>query len=601
MRKFFKYVFASMVGFVLAGGVLMALFFGGIFAIINTAKSELKSNDKEVVVKSNSVYHLKFNQQIGERAGNNPFENMDLGPFSTESKMSLRSIVQSIEYAATDDNIKGIFIELEGFPGGLSKLEEVRNALLDFKESGKWIVTFGESFSQGGYYIASVSDKVYLYPEGNIWFKGLATNIMYMKGLFEKLDIEMQAIKGPNNIYKSAVEPFTADKMSDANREQIQAYLGSIWGHWLSGISKERGVSVEKLNMYADSLTIRNPESAHKLGLVDGLKYRDEVIAEILDLVEVEKEKDMHFVTYSKYKKKKLKTRKEGVSRKDTKKVAVIYAEGEIRSGKNSDGIMGSESIAKAIKKARLDTNVKAIVLRVNSPGGSALASDVMWRETELAKKEKPFIVSMGDLAASGGYFISCGADKIYASETSITGSIGVFGMMPVTEKFFKNKLGIIFESEQTNTHSKFPNGVSRLDQEEYNVINESIIDIYDDFISKVAAGRGMTKEQVNEVARGRVWTGADAVEIGLVDEIGGLDDAIAYAVEQANLEGYKLKELPELKDPIDELIKNLQSEMSVRYLKSTFGDSYKYFNVIDNVQNMKGVQARLPYVIEFY
>ncbi|UTW65131.1 signal peptide peptidase SppA [bacterium SCSIO 12643] len=601
MRKFFKYVFASMVGFVLAGGVLLALFFGGIFAIINTAKNELKPNDKEVVVKSNSVYHLKFNQQIGERAGNNPFENMDLGPFSTESKMSLRNIVQSIEYAATDDNIKGIFIELDGFPGGLSKLEEVRNALLDFKESGKWVVTFGESFSQGGYYIASVSDKVYLYPEGNIWFKGLATNIMYMKGLFEKMDIEMQAIKGPNNIYKSAVEPFTADKMSDANREQIQAYLSSIWGHWLKGISKQRGISVEKLDMYADSLTIRNPEAAEELGLVDGLKYRDEVIAEILDLVEVEKEKDMHFVTYSKYKKKKAKTRKEGVSRKDTKKVAVIYAEGEIRSGKNSDGVMGSESIAKAIKKARLDTNVKAIVLRVNSPGGSALASDVMWRETELAKKEKPFIVSMGDLAASGGYFISCGADKIYASETSITGSIGVFGMMPVTEKFFKNKLGIIFETEQTNTHSKYPNGVSKLDQEAYDVINESIIDIYDDFISKVAAGRGMTKEQVNEVARGRVWTGADAVEIGLVDEIGGLDDAIAYAVEQANLDGYKLKELPELKDPIDEFIKNLQSEMSVKYLKSTFGDSYKYFNIIDNVQNMKGIQARMPYVIEFY
>ena len=590
-----------MVGFVLAGGVLLALFFGGLFAVINTAKSEFKSGDKEVAINSNSVYHLKFNQEISERAANNPFENMDLGPFSTDSKMSLRSIIQSIEYAATDDNIKGIFIELEGFPAGLSKMEEVRNALLEFKKSGKWIITFGESFTQGGYYIASVSDKVYLYPEGNIWFKGLATNIMYMKGLFDKLDIEIQAIKGPGNIYKSAVEPFTTDKMSEANRTQIQAYLGSIWGHWLNGISNERNISTEKLNLYADSLTIRNAQIAEEVGLVDGLRYRDQVMDEIMELVEVEDEDDMHFVTYSKYKKKKLKTRKEGVSRRDTKKVAVIYAHGEIRSGKNRDGVMGSASIAKAIKKARLDTNVKAIVLRVNSPGGSALASDVMWRETELAKKEKPFIVSMGDLAASGGYFISCGADKIYANETTITGSIGVFGMMPATEKFFKNKLGIIFETEQTNTHSKFPNGISKLDNVEYAAINESIIDIYEDFVGKVAAGRGMTVEQVKEVARGRVWTGIDAKENGLVDEIGGLDDAIAYAVELANLDGYKLKELPVLKDPLDEFIKNLQTEMSVKYMKSTFGSSYKYFDVIESVQSMQGVQARIPYVIEFY
>jgi protease-4 len=262
---------------------------------------------------------------------------------------------------------------------------------------------------------------------------------------------------------------------------------------------------------------------------------------------------------------------------------------------------MGSDEIAAAIKKARLDTNVKAIVLRVNSPGGSALASDVMWRETVLAKAEKPLIVSMGDLAASGGYFISCNADKIYANETTITGSIGVFGLMPVTEKFFKNKLGITFHSEQTNTHAKFPDGISKLDNEEYEVVNNAIIHIYEDFVGKVAKGRGLTVSQVKEVAKGRVWTGEDALEIGLVDEIGDLDDAIAYAVQQAGIDSYKLYELPRLKDPFEEIFTSFGTSMSTNILKENFGSAYKYLKVFDEVQNMKGVQARLPYAIEVY
>jgi protease-4 len=591
MRKFLKYVFASALGFILAGFALLIISIGIVMSMI--------PEKKEVVVENNSIYHIKFNNAIEERAGDNPLEGIDLGPFSESSKMSLRDIIQSIGYAATDDKIKGIYIEMYGFPGGLSKLEEVRNALIAFKESGKFVVTYGESFSQGGYYLASVSDKVYMYPEGIVMFKGLATNIMYMKGLLEKLDIEMQAIKGPGNIYKSAVETFTLDEMSDANREQIQKYLGSIWGHWLKGISKERNVSIANLNMYADSLSMRNGEMAVKLGLVDELKYEDQVMDDLMNRVEVDSDKDLKFITYSKYKKNKVSTRAKGASRNDTKKIAVIYANGEIRSGKNSEGIMGSASIAAAIKKARLDTTVKAIVLRVNSPGGSALASDVMWRETVLAKAEKPLIVSMGDLAASGGYYISCNADKIYANETTITGSIGVFGLMPVTEKFFKNKLGIIFQNEQTNEHSIFADGISKLDDTEYAAINSSIIEIYETFVKNVADGRGMSIEAVKEVARGRVWTGTDALEIGLVDEIGGLDDAIAYAAEQAGLEGYRLTELPVLKDPVEELIKNLQADMSMNYMKQNFGSSYNYLEVYKNVEGMTGIQARIPYLIE--
>jgi protease-4 len=601
MRKFFKYVFASMLGFVFAGGVLLVLFFAGVASLISSAKSEFTAKKSETAIQANSIYHLKFNQEIGERAADDPFENIDLGPFSGTSKMSLRNIIESINYAAQDSDIKGIYLESGGFGGGLSQLEEVRKALLKFKESGKWIVAYSEGYSQGGYYLASVADKIYMYPKGDIFFKGLATNIMYMKGMLAKLDIEMQAIKGPNNIYKSAVEPFTADEMSEANRTQISAYLNSIWSHWLKGISQERGVSADKLNQYADALSVKNAEKAVELGLVDELKFQDEVMAELMALTDVDSEKDMHLVKYAKYKAKKVSTRKEGVSRRQTKKVAVIYANGEIRSGKNSDGIMGSVSIASAIKKARLDSNVKAIVLRVNSPGGSALDSDVMWRETVLAKQEKPFIVSMGDLAASGGYYIACNADKIYANETTITGSIGVFGLMPVTEKFFENKLGIIFQSEQTNAHSKFPDGISKLDDAEYGVINESIIGIYEDFVTKVAEGRELTFDQVNEVARGRVWTGNDALEIGLVDEIGDLDDAIAYAVKEAGLDGYKTYDLPKLEDPLEEFLKNIQADVSMNFMKESLGSTYQYLELFENVQSMKGVQARLPYTIEIY
>tara|TARA_R110002050_G_scaffold290260_1_gene443708 strand:- start:33832 stop:35631 length:1800 start_codon:yes stop_codon:yes gene_type:complete len=597
MRKFFKYVFASMLGFIIAGGFLLVMFFVGIIGLISSAKSEFTTESKEVVIKSNSVYHLKFNQSIDERSGDNPFENLDLGPFATDTKMSLRQLIESINYAKTDDNIEGIYMELFGFPGGMSKLEEVRNALIDFKSSGKWIVAYGEGYSQSGYYLASVADKIYLYPEGDILFKGLATNIMYMKGMLAKLDIEMQAIKGPDNKYKSAVEPFIKDEMSPENREQIQKYLSSIWGHWLEGISSQRGISTDKLNEYADNLSVRNAGMAKHLGLVDDLLYEDQVLEELNS--RVEGDDDVRLIAYSKYKKKKVATKPKGSSRKDTKKIAVIYANGEIRSGKNSEGVIGSESTAEAIKKARLDTNVKAIVLRVNSPGGSALASDVMWRETVLAKAVKPFIVSMGDLAASGGYFISCNADKIYASETTITGSIGVFGLIPMTENFFKNKLGIIFQHEQTNSHSLFADGVARLDPEVHEVINASINDIYEDFVGKVAAGRGMTVGQVKEIAMGRVWTGTDALEIGLVDEIGGLDDAIAYAKKQAGLDGYKLYELPKLKDPFEEMMKTLQSDISLKFMKENFSTSYKYFEIFDNVQHMKGVQARIPYTIE--
>lgn len=594
MNKFLRGVLASIIGFLIGGVLLILLFFGISMAIISGLESSY--DDKEVSVKDNSVLHIKMNAEFVDRESNDPFNNLDFGPFKGESTVGLNTFLKTLKNAADDERIKGIFIELESFPGGLATLEEVRNALIDFKDSGKWIVTYSESMSQGALYVSSVADRSYVYPEGDVLFTGLSTTLAYVKGLFEKMDFEMQAIRGPNNKYKSAVEPLIADEMSESNREQITAYLNSIWGQWLDGLSEKKGISRDELQGLANNLDIRSAKLAAEHGLVDDVKYRDEVIAELMEKVDVEDEDDLEMISFGKY--KNYKPKRSGDRPKE--KIAVIYASGSIESGKSDDGTMGSETIAEAIKKARQDSTVKAIVMRVNSPGGSALASDVMWRETILAKENKPFIVSMGDVAASGGYYIACAADKIYAQETTITGSIGVFGLFPTTEKFFNNKLGIKFYSVNTNDHSDMFNGIDRFDDVEYQAIDTVIKEIYYDFISKVAEGRGMTKEAVDEVAKGRVWTGTDALKVGLVDELGGLDDAIAFAAEQAGIENYTIKELPSQKDPIKELFAELGNKSSMYVAKSVLGEEYKYFNWIEQTKKMTGVQARLPYLIEF-
>ncbi len=596
MNKFLRNVLASFVAFILAGGLLIILFFGIIFGLAGSLESSFGKVEK-VKIDKNSVYHLKLDHRVVDRAPQDPFENIDFGPFSGNKKIGLDDLLKSIRAAADEEKIKGIFIEFNSFPGGLANLEEVRNALVKFKESGKWVVTYGESYSQGALYLASVADESYLYPEGNAMWTGLSTQIAYLKGLLDKLDIEMQAVKGPDNKYKSAVEPLIYDQMTEANREQISKYLNSIWDHWLEGISVSRSIPFAMLDNYADSLMVIDGESAVKYGMIDGLRYRDEVIDELMKKMEVEDEDDLEMVTFAKMKNYRP-GKKDAVRPKE--RIAVVYAVGEIRSGKSEQDVMGSETIAEAIKKARKDTNVKAIVFRVNSPGGSALASDVIWREVELAKKEKPFVVSMGNLAASGGYYISCGADKIYASETTITGSIGVFGLIPVMEKFFDNKLGVRFYGEKTNEHADAMDGIRKLDDYEYSVINDAVSKIYYDFVQKVADGRGMTTAEVDAIAKGRVWTGKDAKEIGLVDELGGLEDAIAYAAEKAGVEDYRIRRYPLEKDPFEEFIKELKGETSAYFIESVLGEDYRYYQMIKSAREMKGVQARMPFVIEF-
>jgi len=469
--------------------------------------------------------------------------------------------------------------------------------LLDFKSDGKFIYAYGEYYSQKDYYIASVADKVVLNPVGAVDFKGLAAQVMFFKKAMEKLDIEMQIIRGPNNKFKSAVEPFMYDQMSEANKEQTNIFLSSIWESMVNEIAISRKLSAAQLKTIADSLWSANPNKAMEVGLIDMIAYEDQFKDELMKKVDVTDAKKYNEISLTDY----ATTVRKSDNIKEKKKIVVIYAVGEIVSGEGNDNIIGSDRIAKAVRKARQDSSVKAIVLRVNSPGGSALASEVMWRELVLAKKVKPIVVSMGNYAASGGYYISCMADKIYAEPTTITGSIGVFGMIPNLKNFLNDKLGITFDGVSTNANSAM-GGVSQpLTPFQRKVIQNSVVDIYTAFINHVAEGRNMTPKQVDAIGQGRVWSGVDAIKIGLVDELGGLDDAIAEAAKLANIEGYRISERPELKDPLKEMIKKMGGNVKASVIEDELGVSYKYYEYIKKMQTMEGFQARLPYFIEIY
>jgi protease-4 len=602
MKQFFKFMFASMLGGILSGIVLLFLCGIMITGVVSMTAGSFNDAEKNVYVSSNSVLTMSFDIPIKERS--NPSDiKFNLNDFSSTSNIGLDEVLATIEKAKSDDRIKGINLNLSSIALGMASLEDVRNALLDFKTSGKWIVTYGEVLTQGAYYLASVSDEIYLYPMGVIDWKGLSAQTYFLKDMLNKLEIDMQIIRGSNNKFKSAVEPFMLDHMSEANKEQTLKYVGGIWNHLVDGIAAERGISSEELNALADSLKIQSTQDAVKYQLIDGAKYPDELETVFREKLSLSDSDDIHFVAFEKYTKAKVKSVKPLAELSFNKsKIAVIYALGGIQSGEGSDEVIGSERISKAIKKARLDSSIKAIVLRVNSPGGSALASDVIWRETVLAKAAKPLVVSMGNVAASGGYYIACAADRIFAQKNTITGSIGVFGMLPNAKKLFNNKLGIQFDGITTNTHSDLGSMARPLDNYEFSIIQKGVDNIYDDFISKVAEGRAMTKEEVDAIGQGRVWSGVDAMEIGLIDEFGGLNEAIAYAAEQVNLTDYRTIKLPRLKAPLEELMEEFGS-MSVQTIISTFvGDDLPFMKelaFIKDLQQKDRIQARIPFALE--
>ena len=589
--KFLKYLLATITGIFISTIILVLIFFGVISAIVSSTK------DKQVIVDENTVLHLKLDKEITDRASNNPFEGMSPLSMKPETKMGLTDILENIEKAKADPKIKGIYLDVTAVAAGPATIEEIRNALLDFKTSKKFIVSYSDYYTQGAYYLATVADKIYLNPQGLIEFKGLNAELMFYKGALEKLGIEPQVIR--HGKFKSAIEPFILDKMSPENREQTMTYMKSIWNHFVKGVSTQRNISVDDLNLYADSMTLRNATTAVELKMADGVKYKDEIIAELKQLSGTSAEAELNLLSFGKYTNAPKAVDENKKIAKD--RIAVIYATGQIDMGKGDAETIGSDGLSEAIRKARLDKNVKAVVLRINSPGGSALASEVILREVILTKKEKPVIASMGDVAASGGYYIACAADTIIASPTTITGSIGVFGLMFNGKKLMNEKLGLTVDVVKTNAHSDIGTQFRAMTNEERNVIQHEVEQVYDVFITHVSEGRKISKNQVDSVGQGRVWSGENALGIKLIDTFGGLNDAIKVAARMAKLTDYRIKSLPEQKEPFEQIMEQLTGDASVSLIQNELGVNYKYYKALQNVLRMKGVQARLPYDIDIY
>lgn len=589
--KFFKVVFASMVGFIFASILLTVISLLIVAGIVGGM-----SEEKVTKVEPNSLLHVKFSGEIKDRAAKNPFNNFDFGSFESKRAIGLDEILKNIEKAKDDENIKGIYIDVASVPAGMATIEEIRNALLDFKESGKFIVSYSEIYTQKAYYLASVADEIWLNPQGLLEWRGFGAELMFFKNMLEKLEVEPQVIR--HGKFKSAIEPFILEKMSEANREQTEKYVFSLWDHYVDGIAASRGLTAEKLNEIADQALIQKAKDAVDQKLADKLMFKDEVIAELKTKAGIEEDKKLKTVSIAAYTNAKVEKENHEIS-KD--KIAVVYALGGIESGNGDDETIGSERISKAIRKARKDENVKAIVLRVNSPGGSALASDVIWREVVLTSEVKPIIASMGDVAASGGYYISCAADTILASPNTITGSIGVFGLLPNMQGLFNNKFGITFDNVKTNKFSDLGSVFRALTEEERAIIQKGVDDIYIDFITKVADGRGLTVDQVDSIGQGRVWSGVDALDLGLVDLMGGLDDAIAIAAEKAKIEDYRVVDYPEQKDPFKQFLSEVSGEGENALIRRQLGEHYEFYKMVEDISEMKGVQARLPYVISIH
>ena len=557
-----------------------------LFVLIIVFIFYLIPKEEVVVVKDNSVLKIEFKDPILDRTSENPFSDIDLLNSSTEGSIELKDILDNIEKAKNDDKIKGIYLNFSSVNAGFSQIEEIRNKLLQFKESGKFIYSYADSYSQAAYYLASVSDNIALNPEGIIELKGLSIGVMFYKGLMDKLGIEAQIIR--HGKFKGAVEPFMSNQMSNENREQLEKFINSLSNYMIDGIATERKIDSEEIHKMINNMDLSSSRKCLDKKVIDQIIYEDEFLSELEGLSDNE-------ITFTDY--MKVKNPKTSVS---NNKIAIIYATGAINTGKGSYNTIGSETTVEAIREASEDENVKAIVLRVNSPGGSALASEIIWREVNLAKQKKKVVVSMGDYAASGGYYIACNADKIFANNSTLTGSIGVFGIVPNTKKFLNEKLGIYIETVNTHKHSDIGMGYRRLSDEEVSVIQNSVEDIYETFITHVSEGRGIPVRKVNEIGQGRIWSGVDALEIGLIDEIGGLEAAIASAAELSELEDYRIITLPKKTDMFEEFIKSFSAKQNI-ILPEFLGISEKTINQLEFLNSKDKIQARIPFIMEVH
>lgn len=584
MKSFFKYVLATITGIIL----LTVIWFIVLIAIVGSLSTE-----KEVYVAQNSVLHITLNHEITERTIPNPFEGLDVPGLGTTTSVGLDDIVHRLRSAATDDRIKGVYLDVSVVSASFATLQEIRDELVRFKESGKFIVAYSEGYTQRGYFIASVADNVYLNPEGALQFNGLTSQIVFFKGALDKLGVDMQVIKV--GTYKSAVEPFILDRMSDENREQVTSFIGSIYDNFLADIAESRNIGVDTLFAIADEMRVESPEDALENKLVDGLLYKDELLDELRALLDIEDGKDVRSVSLTKYK-----PAMDASSSRD--RVAVVYAVGDIVSGEGSDSQIGSERISRELRRVRQDDRVKAVVLRVNSPGGSALASDVIWREMKLLREEKPIVVSMGDVAASGGYYIAAAADSIFAQPNTITGSIGVFGLIPNMQQLMNDKLGISFDQVKTGEHSDFLINVDRpLTAEEEAILQRSVDRVYDTFMKRVADGRNISVQQVDSIGQGRVWAGEQAVQIGLVDRLASLDEAVDAAAAMAELDDYRLVKYPAIKQPFESIMGSSTERISAWFAKRELKEHYAIYEQMKSVITNSGIQTRIPYTFEIY
>ncbi len=586
MKNFLSSLLATLVGILIMTIVVFLIFMGIIAASTSKEAPE---------VKENSLMVAKFNKQIIDRVDNNPLSKLMTGSFAYNDVMGLDQILKDLQKAKADDNINGIFLRLSNVSSGTATLGEVRDALLDFKTSGKFIYAYADIFTQKSYYLASVADSIFMTPEGMFMFTGLSAEATFYKNALDKLGIEMQVVK--HGSYKSAAESFTRENLSDENREQIEGYVGSIWNKMVSDISESRGIPAEKLNQYADELVSLENDKLVETGMIDGLIYYDEMLTLLKKKMAVEEENDLESISLSDYGNVPTKEKKE-YSRD---KIAVIYAMGMVVDGSAGEGYIGSERIAKAIRKARRDNTVKAIVFRVNSGGGSVVASDVIYREVLLAAKEKPFVASMGDVAASGGYYIVAPADTILASPSTITGSLGVIFSIPNLKELMNDKLGVTTDVVKTNRYADIYSVFDPLDPQERYFIQKTVDDTYENFISLVAEGRGKSYEEIDAIAGGRVWSATDALDLGLIDMFGGLDKSIEVAAKMAGLDGYRVQSLPKLDDPFTALIKELTGDARMKAIEKELGSEFIHYKNIQNIREMHGLQAIIPYHIELH
>jgi protease-4 len=583
MGGFFKMFFASLLALIIFSVIGFLIFLAFI--------AGLASSDKPIVEK-NSVLVVNLNQAFLEQEVDNPLANL-IG--NGESNVpGVYDVVRLIQKAGKDEKIKGIYLVSGVNPNGFATSEEIRNALVAFKKSGKFIIAYAEMMNQKAYHVANIADKVYVNPKGFFDFAGFSTELLFLKGTLEKLDIEPQIFYAGK--FKSATEPLRTDKMTPENKLQTSVWLGDLYAHFLIKAAEARKTDTATLHQLANEASIKNPQDAVDKKLIDGVKYDDEVKDEIKEKLKLGKYDKINFISINGY------FKAGGYKKLSGEKIALIYAQGNIIDGSGGDGQIASADYIKLIRKARLDKTIKAIVFRVNSGGGSALASETIWRELTLAKKEKPVVVSFGDVAASGGYYISCAADSIFASPTTITGSIGVFGIIPNMEGFFKNKLGVTFDGVKTGPYADLGAIYRPMNENEKKFVQQSIDEIYLSFKQRVADGRKRSVEFVDSIAQGRVWSGNRAIDNGLIDKFGGLQDAIDCAVRMAKLKDYRLREYPEVESFFNKLFGGSKDNtLKTEMIKKELGeDQYKIYNEMLRVKQMTNTpQARIPF--EFF